>query len=80
MVKYSLRKFDMAQFKASRNKCWNQGKIYLENMKGIKEGHGRNIYMSKCVVNVIFKKNNEGIMVMLRKEESGIKDKNRKIM
>ena len=56
MVKYSLRKFDMAQFKASRNKCWNQGKIYLENMKGIKEGHGRNIYMSKCVVNVIFKK------------------------
>jgi len=26
------------------------------------------------------KKNNEGIMVMLRKEESGIKDKNRKIM
>jgi len=39
MVKCSLRKFDMAQFKVSRNKCSNQGKIYLENMKGIKEGH-----------------------------------------
>lgn len=38
MMKCNLRKFDMAWFKVNRNGCQNIGKIYLKNIKGLKEG------------------------------------------
>ena len=39
MMKCSLRKFDMAWFKVNRNRCQNMGKIYVKNIKGLKEGY-----------------------------------------